>query len=368
MKPIEIFRTGRHTAMSGTTLAFGEADLAAAVAAYDPALHEAPIVVGHPRGDAPAYGWVASLTASGASLVATPHQLDAAFSEMVAAGRFKKVSAAFYLPDAPGNPKPGSLYLRHVGFLGAQPPAVKGLKQVEFAESQEGIVEFSEDGWTLGAIGRALRSLREFFIAEHGQEKADQALPAWDLETIERSAVVKDVQDRPSGALATFSEPDPATPPAPVDDDAARRAAELDAREQRIAAREAEITAQAIEDRRLADAAFIEGLVKAGKLIPSARPQVLAFMAQLDAEGTVAFAEGAEPVTPAAAFRDVLLRLPKVVHFGEVAPNSTSPVADTSNPLSIARAAGEFQEAQRQKGVVISDIEAVTAVTQGAGS
>jgi len=45
---LDIFRSGRHTASSGASLAFTEADLAATAAAYDPALHEAPIVVGHP--------------------------------------------------------------------------------------------------------------------------------------------------------------------------------------------------------------------------------------------------------------------------------------------------------------------------------
>ncbi|MDL6388248.1 peptidase, partial [Escherichia coli] len=70
--------------------------------------------------------------------------LDPQFAEMVTDGRFKKVSASFYLPDSPSNPKPGVLYLRHVGFLGAQPPSVKGLKQVSFSEQEEGVVEFAD--------------------------------------------------------------------------------------------------------------------------------------------------------------------------------------------------------------------------------
>ena len=65
---------------------------------------------------------------------------------MVRAGRFKKVSASFYTPDSPHNPVPGVYYLRHVGFLGAQPPAVKGLAPVpvNFAEgdTEEGCVSF----------------------------------------------------------------------------------------------------------------------------------------------------------------------------------------------------------------------------------
>ena len=57
---------------------------------------------------------------------------------------------------------PGKWYLRHVGFLGAAAPAVKGLKPVEFADDGGGVVfadlEFAEglSPWTLDGIGRLL--------------------------------------------------------------------------------------------------------------------------------------------------------------------------------------------------------------------
>jgi hypothetical protein len=143
-KLLHIFKSGHHVAMNGAALEFSEADLAASARAYDPALHEAPVVIGHPKHDAPAYAWVKSLVTSEDGLNAEPRQVDPAFAEMVNAGRFKKISASFYAPDAPNNPVPGVYYLRHVGFLGAQPPAVKGLKQVEFAETEAGVVEFSD--------------------------------------------------------------------------------------------------------------------------------------------------------------------------------------------------------------------------------
>ena len=105
-------------------------------------MHEAPIVIGHPSDNAPAYGWVSGLSFDeGAGLEAEPAQVEAQFAEMVADGRFKKVSASFYTPESASNPAPGVYYLRHVGFLGAQPPAVKGLKPVAFAEDDEGVVE-----------------------------------------------------------------------------------------------------------------------------------------------------------------------------------------------------------------------------------
>ncbi len=132
LKTIAIFRTGTHTAMNGETLDFTATDLAAMVAAYDVGRHEAPLVVGHPATNAPAYGWVKNVLLDGEVLYAEIHQVDPGFAEMVNAGRFKKISASFYIPESPNNPHPGVYSLRHVGFLGAQPPAIKGLPDAVF--------------------------------------------------------------------------------------------------------------------------------------------------------------------------------------------------------------------------------------------
>lgn len=145
MRSIELIRPGTYTAMGGQEITFSEEDLRASAAAYSTSLSEAPLVVGHPQTDAPAYGWVETLRFSG-SLEAMPYQVDPAFAEIVAAGRYKRVSASFYLPAAKNNPKPGSYYLKHVGFLGATAPAVKGLRTAQLAGGEEGMitVELSE--------------------------------------------------------------------------------------------------------------------------------------------------------------------------------------------------------------------------------
>jgi hypothetical protein len=144
MNSLHIFKPGTHTAQCGTTFNFTESDLAATVAAYNPTLHEAPLVIGHPQHDAPAAGWVKSLSATAQGLIAEPQQIDATFAEQIAKGSYKKISASFYHPTAPNNPVPGVYYLRHVGFLGAQPPAVKGLRPIELAEGEPGVIQFSE--------------------------------------------------------------------------------------------------------------------------------------------------------------------------------------------------------------------------------
>lgn len=184
MQTFEIMKRGKWTASGGQTLDFSEDMLKQAVDAYDPELHEAPIVIGHPKDNGPAYGWIKSLNYSEGVLTAEPVQVDAEFAEMVAAGRFKKRSASFYLPDSPANPKPGTLYLRHVGFLGAQPPAVKGLKDVNFSDNEEGVVEFA-DSW---AIASLFRRLREWMIGKHGIETADSVLPSYQVESLEAEA------------------------------------------------------------------------------------------------------------------------------------------------------------------------------------
>ena len=145
MDAIHIMKAGRHTPNEGTDVSFTEQDFRDIAAVYDPAMHEAPIVIGHPKGDAPAYGWVDRLEVRKEGLFAVPKQVNAEFSELVRQGAFKKVSASFYRPDnAAGNPAKGKWYLRHVGFLGAQPPAVKGLKPVNFADGSEGFADFEE--------------------------------------------------------------------------------------------------------------------------------------------------------------------------------------------------------------------------------
>jgi hypothetical protein len=110
------------------------ADVAAIAADYDPALHEAPITVDHTK-SGPAWGWVEKLKAVGNSLWATVRQMPEAFKELVRAGRYKKRSVELYRQfGATGRP-----YLRAVTFLGALPPEVKGLADVQLGEADAGV-------------------------------------------------------------------------------------------------------------------------------------------------------------------------------------------------------------------------------------
>ncbi len=342
-KPISIFRPGRHIAMSGQALAFSEADLAATAEAYDPELHEAPLTVGHPRHDAPAYGWVSRLQYSEDTLEAEPAQVDPAFAEMVRKGRFKKVSASFYPPSHPANPKPGVYYLRHVGFLGAQAPAVKGLKAVEFADEADGIVTieaaiavpgsrgtgascpaFSEkEHWGFRAIANLLRNLRDRWIEKEGVEAADQLLPNYLISDIDRAA-----EEETDAAAPAFSEPQPsqqeeAMPDTRTDNgqttDFAEKETELAAREQALAEREQALAEQAAAAHQREIADFAEQLEAEGRILPRQRPGIKAVLAAVDADQPLEFGEGDEQYkgTAGAWLREFLQTLPPQVDFAE---------------------------------------------------
>jgi len=143
-QPIEVFRAGTQIDNSGRSITFSQADLNAIARSYNPAKHEAPLTLGHPVDDKPAYGWVQSLHATpDGRLMMQAKQVDAAFAEAVKQGRFKKRSAAFYLPQNPNNPSPGTWYLKHVAWLGSMAPAVKGMPDVGFsAGALDGLVSF----------------------------------------------------------------------------------------------------------------------------------------------------------------------------------------------------------------------------------
>jgi hypothetical protein len=145
VEPIEVLKAGNYVDKNSKPVAVTADDLAELAANYDPAVHESPIVVGHPQFDAPAYGWIKRFFVERGVLKAEPTQVDDSFAQMVRNGRFKKVSLAFFWPKTPGNPVPGKTYPKHLGFLGAAPPAVTGLKPAMLAagEDQEVVIEFS---------------------------------------------------------------------------------------------------------------------------------------------------------------------------------------------------------------------------------
>lgn len=338
--PIHIFRPGTFTSVSGKTVTLTAGDLAASARAYDPAVHEAPIVVGHPKLDAPAYGWVRSVSFAEDGLYAKPDQVDPAFADLVKAGRFKTRSACFYEPDSPGNPVPGTYYLRHVGFLGAQPPAVKGLRAIAFAAAEDGVLEFADPIVTT-QVG-LWRRFREYLLATVGQAVADRVVPDWEIESL-RELAGNDVS-----ASTAFSDPPTTTtteiPPVPTPEEsaAAARLAASEAENARLRAQleaAAQTQAQlAAADRHAQSVAFAEGLIQAGQLPPARRDLVVGLLdlaAEPQADGTpLAFSEGDAQRPLLAGLKELLQGPTTPVMFGEFAGKPRAAGAQPAeNPL-----------------------------------
>lgn len=268
---IRLFKPGTFTSVEGRKITFTEADVAEIAASYDAAKDPAPLVVGHPSLEAPAYGWAAKLELVDGVLAAVPEKVEPAFAEAVNAGRYRKVSAQLYERDHPANPTPGKLYLKHIGFLGGAAPAVKGLGTVAFAAA---------DGPTA---------------------------------TIETNITGdKDMSDQDKGT-ASFAE----------------READIQRREQAVQAREA-AAAAALHATHVS---FAETLVSSGRLAPAGKDVVVGLLDVLAAPATASFAEagatagtisfgeaeGADKLSPDAAFRKLFDGTVPLISFGEAA-------------------------------------------------
>ncbi|MFE0757199.1 hypothetical protein ACFW16_24785 [Inquilinus sp. NPDC058860] len=362
LDPFDAFRAGTRTDASGARVTITAEDLAASAAAYNPTIRPAPLVIGHPKIEDPAWGWVGRVEADGNTLRVVPERVEAAFAQIVNDGRYQNVSACFYRPEAKGNPVPGVWYLKHVGFLGAHPPAVEGLQPVRFAaEDEGGTVEFA---WAERTVASILRRIRDWLIGKEGLETADQVIPTWDLDFLAEEAAKS---DDPAASRVAYAAPAAATTDTttitetPMSDadkaELERLRQENEAKDRQLAA----FAAQETERRKAADAAFIDSLVAQNRVPAGHKAEVAAFLAHLDDGETVAFAAGDEKETPAGYFRRFLSRLAPTVAFGEVAESAGRPAEE--NAQQIADRAAKYQAERAQLGHTVSFAAAVDHVT-----
>lgn len=367
---LHILKAGTFTDMHGQRVHFTAADLAALAAGYDPALQRAPLVVGHPRHNSPAFGWIKGLVAQGDDLEAEVEQLDPAFVSAVRAGRYATRSASLYPPGHAGNPKPGAWYLRHLGFLGGQPPAVKGLRGADLADGDDPALCLL----TLAAADpadpladpttTALGWVQGLFSPDDPPaadgDPADPA-PVTASLTPPEDPLMPD--HAPAGAPAAT--PDPAALTA-LSEELATKAADLAAREASLAAREQAAAAQAEALRRTELTAFCDELASQARIRPADVKPLVALLASLPETAALDFAaadDAATALPPAAFLRRFLGELPPLVALGEIATGDRArPGPVPTSDASIARRAQAYKARQDAAGNPISFTEAVAAV------
>lgn len=378
-KPFRIFRVGTHTDSAGQATTFTREQLEATVKAYNEGDWRAPMVVGHPKGHAPAYGWVGKLSIDDAGEIKVDdlEKLNPDFAELMASGAYRNRSASWYAPDHPNNPTPGVWQLRHLGMLGAQPPALKGLGDIEFHDSDGVTVDFAE--YSTSAIAGIFRRLRDTLIAKWGVEEVDKALPSYlveDLEAEGRRQIEATSQIAPA-----YSEPTEETTMTPEEIAAlqaqAAKATQLEtdlaAANTARAAAEQQVT-QFSESQKAAQKAVaiveakaaLKPLVDAGKLLPAQLDQAANFMVGLDDETkSYDFGEstGETALTARGFFKAILDASPKQVDYEEQTGNVQLPA--NLKPEDLAQKARDYQDSMQGKGVTITSAQAVDAVLAG---
>ncbi|MDK2955407.1 MAG: hypothetical protein PWQ57_903 [Desulfovibrionales bacterium] len=256
---MEVFRVGRWTDSSGHTRDWSIEDLRKMAGSYDPAAREAPLVVGHPKTNGPAYGWIVNPRVAGDRLVVDVKDAPEAIIQAIREGRYRKRSISV-APDGA---------LRHVGLLGAAPPAVPGLKEIDLAAAEgDEVYEFAL------YPGESPQSLEDHMSVEAQLLQAQQQ--------------VKDLERR----IAEFE-----SGAREAEHSASLKAAEAKAVAAEEKAKKAEQDFAAYKTAEIAKSrtARVDALVKSGRILPADKPRVLAFaasLAQAGAEMDFASADG----------------------------------------------------------------------------
>lgn len=251
-KWVEIARTGTFTDSAGRPQTFTEQDLDAIARTYDPDRRDAPLCIGHPKDNAPAFGWVEKLKHEGAKLFATFAHVPGEVKKLVAKKHYRHVSMSL-MPDR--------VSLRHVALLGAAQPAIDGLRAVELNDGGDAItVDFAADG------GEGDDMTVEELQRQVGQLQAQlEALKTENTDLKKKADTHKQDKDK---AEAAKTDAEQKAEKAGADFAAYRGKIETERREARVAA-----------------------LVQAGKVKPAERADVLDFAAKLAGrDGTVDFA------------------------------------------------------------------------------
>lgn len=174
---IDLFKIGTHTDASGNAKEWTASELQTIADKYNGQeienKHKAPAIAGEHLEDKKliAYGWVKELKFENNHLWGLFEKIDPDFKAMVNDGKFNTVSIALY-PD---------LLLQHVAFLGAIPPAVKGLKAPKFSDEGRTITtvtyqksknyQFNEKGGKM-TLDEFIKALVDAVKATDGDEVA----------------------------------------------------------------------------------------------------------------------------------------------------------------------------------------------------
>ena len=296
MKYFEIFTTGKHTSSNGVSKEWTESDLDKIVNNFNEKKLSVPIVIGHPKTNSPAYGWIEDVKREGPKLLAKPKQVVEEFKEWVNKGLYKNRSISLY-PD---------LTLRHVGFLGATAPAVKGLEEFQFEESAE-FEEYTLEAVQLSNVTGTSQNAEFDRLKEENQNFNEQLTS--------KDAKIKELEEK------------------------------LDAQEK--------------EKRTMEYEQFASELIDGGNITPAQKSFVVDFMEICNSNNEYEFSEGSDK-NVLNRFKDFLKGL-KQIEFSEIAnaenldSRQKNEILDFSDSHAIADAISTKREAYLAQGKRVSE-------------
>ncbi|VVE55510.1 peptidase [Pandoraea iniqua] len=369
---IEVFRAGSHTDAKGQHITFSRADLDQMVANH--ALGAAPAVLGHPKHNDPAYAWTSSIKRDGDTLLARFADINPQFAAGVESGAYRNRSVSVFKDPQHG------WRVRHVGWLGATPPAIDGLRPVEFADGHE-CFEFAAPGvaqlgWGLNSAARLFRGIREWIIGSQGMEVADSVLPNYQVESIEEAARAANDVDAAS-AISAFSHPGGNDVNFTKEDlDRARQEGMTQGRETATAefsqrVNDADARTARVEGERRTERiqTQIAGWLGEGRVLPAEQAGLAEFMAQIETAGqSFEFSanNGTVSKTPAQWFAEFMSARAPVIKLGQHADGGTP--TDVNDAAALAEKAKEFMKSQQDKGLTVSYADAVLKVSTGSAA
>ena len=371
---IEAFRLGDRAGELGISAA----DLRDIADGYDTKAHEAPLTLGHPADNAPAYGWIKEAFVKGKSLFVAVDQIADQVAELVKRGAYKKVSVSLYKPESAESPTPGKWALRHVGLLGAVPPAIKGMRAIALSGGDVDVASIEQEQAARGGLGAKLLALLKrdrtedlteadliaALAAKLGAEDVGGALDRKEsreqtnraIYLLEAVAGYLQISMDDLAALVRRAPEDeqfPTEEEEQMNDKDKARFAELEKRNEELAAKNEELAKSQAEahlaSTRAGCEAFAEQQVAAGRVLPKDKAALIETLVALKSRedgGVVKFADGDETVDLCKWLQERIAGAPAQVDYSERA-GAGKDAATVAAPANFASPDGALVDERR---------------------
>lgn len=286
----KIAKTGSYKDMNGNNHTFTKESFQQIVDKYKSAPCKAPVVFGHPATNDPAQGWISEIRVNGDFMEARYENIKPDAARAVINKDYKYKSMAL---NADGT-------LRHVGWLGAVPPAMDGLGEITFAQA-------NEKGITLYFAG-------EINTGGHNNmdDKTLEVVAKAQEDVKERERKIADLQEQIKALQEQLKE-------------LTEKKEEAEEKVETVQAEFAKFKEDTVHSARTRR---IDALIASGRLSPAEREKVLTMATVLGANATANFSssDGKSISVEEQYLRDLESAQPSNLFSGFTAPVGAEPV------------------------------------------